>query len=296
MTGGTTAYRPRRSVLYMPSSNGRALEKAKSLPVDALILDLEDAVGPDHKEAARGAACAAVRSGEYGERELTIRVNGVGTPWHDADLAAACAAGPAGIVVPKVGSAAQVVALATAMEAHGAPAGTRLWAMIETPEAIFDVRDIARASDRLAVLVMGTNDLVKELRAEHVPGRVPLLTALSLSLLAAREAGVAILDGVYNDVRDEEGFAAECRQARELGFDGKTLIHPGQVAVCNETFSPSRAAVEEAEGILAAWEAGAGTGVVTYNGRMIENLHVDTARRVLDTHAAISARRGSGQD
>jgi citrate lyase subunit beta/citryl-CoA lyase len=295
MTGGTSAYRPRRSVLYMPSSNGRALEKAKSLPVDALILDLEDAVGPDHKETARDAACAAVRSGEYGERELTIRVNGVGTPWHDGDLAAACAAGPAGIVVPKVGSAAQVAALEAAMAVHGATEGTRLWAMIETPEAIFHVRDIARASGRLAVLVMGTNDLVKELRAEHVPGRAPLLTALSLSLLAAREAGVAILDGVYNDVRDEEGFAAECRQARELGFDGKTLIHPGQVAVCNETFSPSRAAVEEAEGILAAWEAGAGAGVVTYNGRLIENLHVDTARRVLDTHAAISARSGSGQ-
>jgi len=290
MSGGQAAYRPRRSVLYMPAANERALEKAKELPVDGLILDLEDAVGPDHKPAAREAACAAAGSGEYGERELTIRVNGVGTPWHEADLAAACAAGPAGIVVPKVGSAAQVRDLVAAMEAHGAPEGTALWAMVETPEAIFEVRGIARASGRLAVLVMGTNDLVKELRAAHVPGRAPLLTALSLALLAAREAGIAILDGVYNDVRDAEGFAAECAQGRDLGFDGKTLIHPGQVDACNAAFSPSAEAVQEARGILEAWEAGAGTGVVTYNGRMIENLHVDTARRVLDIDAAIRAR------
>ncbi len=290
MSGEHTAYRPRRSVLYMPASNERALEKAKTLPVDALILDLEDAVGPDHKPAARDAACAAVASGEYGERELTIRVNGAGTPWHEADLAAACAAGPSGIVVPKVGSAKQVKALVAAMEAYGAPEHTRLWAMVETPEAILRVRKIARASDRLALLVMGTNDLVKELRAEHVPGRAPLLTSLTLALLAAREAGVAILDGVYNDVRDADGFRAECVQGRDLGFDGKTLIHPGQVEPCNEVFSPSEEAVEEARGILAAWEAGAGAGVVTYQGRMIENLHVETARRVLDTHEAISAR------
>ncbi len=288
--GSPAAYRPRRSVLYMPSSNQRALEKARTLPVDGLILDLEDSVGPEHKETAREAACAAVRSGEYGLRELTIRVNGMDTPWHEDDFAAACAAGPDGIVVPKVGSAKQVKALVASMEGHGAPERTTLWAMVETPEAIFKVRKIAAASPRLAVLVMGTNDLVKELRAEHVPGRAPLLTSLSLALLAARRAGVAILDGVYNDVRDDEGFAAECRQGRDLGFDGKTLIHPGQVAVCNELFSPDADAVEQARGILAAWEAGAGTGVVTYNGRMIENLHVDTARRVLDTHAAISAR------
>jgi citrate lyase subunit beta/citryl-CoA lyase len=233
-----------------------------------------------------------VRSGEYGDRELTIRVNGMGTEWHEDDLAAACAAGPAGIVVPKVGSAKQVRALVAAMEAHGAPERTRLWAMIETPEAVRKVRKIAAASDRLAVLVMGTNDLVKELRAEHVPGRAPLLTSLSLALLAAREAGVAILDGVYNDVRDADGFVAECAQGRGLGFDGKTLVHPGQVDACNAAFSPSPEAVEEARGILAAWEADAGTGVVTYNGRMIENLHVETARRVLDIDAAVAARNG----
>jgi citrate lyase subunit beta / citryl-CoA lyase len=286
----STAYVPRRSVLYMPSSNERALEKAKTLPVDGLILDLEDAVGPGDKPAARDAACAAAGSGEYGHRELTIRVNGMGTEWHDADLEAACAAGPDGIVVPKVSSAKEVRQLADALVHYGAPERTRLWAMIETPEAIFNVRKIAKASDRLAVLVMGTNDLVKELQAEHVPGRAPLLTALSWSLLAARRSGIAILDGVYNNVKDADGFEEECVQGRDLGFDGKTLIHPGQVEVCNATFAPDESAVEEARGVIAAWDAGAGTGVVTYNGRMVENLHVDIARRVLATHEAITAR------
>jgi citrate lyase subunit beta/citryl-CoA lyase len=274
----------------MPSSNERALEKARTLPVDGLILDLEDAVGPDDKPAAREQACAAAASGGYGPREVTIRVNGIGTRWHDADLAAACAAGPDGIVVPKVGSAQEVVDLVAAMERHGAPDRTRLWAMVETPGAVLDARAIASASDRLAVLVLGTNDLVKELRARFVPGRAPLLAALSAVVLAARAAGVAVLDGVYNDVRDLEGFEVECRQGRDLGFDGKTLIHPGQVEACNAAFAPSEAEVEEARGILAAWEAGAGTGVVTYNGRMVENLHVDVARRVLATDEAIRAR------
>ncbi len=283
-------YRPRRSVLYMPSSNERALEKAKTLPVDGLILDLEDAVAPDAKDGARENACAAAASGEYGHREMTIRVNGLGTQWHDADLAAACAAGPDGIVVPKVGSAEDVDALVAAMERHGAPAGTRLWAMVETPGAVLSALDIAVASDRIAVLVLGTNDLVKELRARFVPGRGPLLTALTNVVLAARAAGVAVLDGVYNDVKDLAGFEVECRQGRDLGFDGKTLIHPGQVEACNAAFAPSQAEVEEARGILAAWEAGAGTGVVTYEGRMVENLHVDVARRVLATDEAIRAR------
>lgn len=289
--GEQTAYVPRRSVLYMPSSNERALEKAKTLPVDALILDLEDAVAPGAKEQARENACAAAASGEYGDREVTIRINGSGTQWHDADLAAAAAAGPAGVVVPKVGSADEVRSLVAAIEAAGAPEHTRLWAMVETPEAIFNVREIASASPRLAVLVMGTNDLVKELRADHVPGRGPLLTALQLSLLAAREAGIAILDGVYNDVKDAEGFEAECVQGRDFGFDGKTLIHPGQVEVCNSTFAPSEEAAAEARGILEAWEAGAGSGVVTHNGRMVESLHVDVARRVLATHDTIAGRR-----
>lgn len=282
---------PRRSVLYLPASNARALEKAKGLPVDGLILDLEDAVAPDDKPTAREQACAAASSGEYGPRELTIRVNGLGTPWHDADLEAACAAGPDGIVVPKVGSADEVRALVEAMERHGAPDRTRLWAMVETPRAVLDAREIAGASDRLAVLVLGTNDLVKELGARFVLGRAPVLTALSLVLLAAREAGVAVLDGVYNDVRDAEGFEAECRQGRDLGFDGKTLVHPGQVDACNAVFAPSADEVEDARGVLEAWEAGAGRGVVTYRGRMVENLHVDVARQVLATDEAVRARQ-----
>jgi citrate lyase subunit beta/citryl-CoA lyase len=287
---GDTAYRPRRSVLYMPSSNERALEKAKTLPVDGLILDLEDAVGPDHKEAARDNACAAAASGEYGSREVTIRVNGLGTRWHDDDLAAACAAGPDGIVVPKVDSADEVRGLVAAMERHGAPERTRLWAMVETPRSVLDVGEIAAASGRLAVLVIGTNDLVKELGARQVPGRGPLLTALSLALLAARRSGLAVLDGVWNDVQDLEGFEAECRQGRDMGFDGKTLIHPGQVGPCNAVFAPSEAEVEEARELLEAWEAGAGAGVVTHRGRMVENLHVEVARRVIATDEAIRAR------
>ena len=284
----TTAYRPRRSVLYLPSSNERALEKARTLPVDALILDLEDAVAPDAKEQARENACAAVRSGDYGRRELTIRVNGIGTRWHEDDLAAAAAAGPDAVVVPKVSSAAEVRQLVAALEAAGAPGHTKLWAMVETPVAMLHCEEIAAASERLTVLVMGTNDLAKELHAEHVPGRAPLLTGLGLCLLAARATGTVILDGVFNDVKDAEGFAAECLQGRQMGFDGKTLIHPGQVATCNDTFAPSEAQVEEARGILAAWEQGAGAGVVTFNGRMIENLHVETAQRVLSTHEAIA--------
>jgi citrate lyase subunit beta/citryl-CoA lyase len=276
-------------VLYLPASNERALEKAKTLPVDALILDLEDAVAPDAKVEARENACAAARSGAYGRRELTIRVNAAGTEWHDEDLRAACAAGPDGIVVPKVGSGEEVRALVAAMEAAGAPERTRLWAMVETPAAMLHCEQIAGASERLAVLVMGTNDLAKELHAEHVPGRQPLLTGLSLCLLAARATGTVILDGVYNDVKDADGFAAECRQGRELGFDGKTLVHPSQVEACNAAFAPSESAVADARGVLEAWEAGRGRGVVTYHGRMVEALHVETARRVLAVHEAISA-------
>ena len=289
MSATTTSFTPLRSVLYMPSSNERALEKAKGIACDGLILDLEDAVAPDAKPAARATAAAAASSGEYGRRTVAIRVNGLGTEWHDDDITAASQAGPAGIVVPKVNSADEVRGLVAAMEKAGAPAHTKLWAMVETPEAIFNVRELAAASDRLAVLVMGTNDLVKELYAEHVPGRAPLLTSLSLSLLAARAAGVAILDGVYNDVKNEDGFLAECEQGRQMGFDGKTLIHPSQVAPANEQFAPSEAAIEDARGVLEAWEAGKGTGVVTYKNKMVENLHVESAERTLSIAEAISA-------
>jgi citrate lyase subunit beta/citryl-CoA lyase len=285
------AFRPRRSVLYMPSSNQRALEKAKSIPCDGLILDLEDAVAPDAKPSARDAACAAASSGEYGGRELVVRINGADTEWHADDMAAACAAGPDAILVPKVNSADAVLQLVEAMAGHRAPEHTKLWAMVETPYAMLHAEDIAGASDRLTVLVMGTNDLAKELYAEHVPGRQPLLTGLSLALLAARATGKVIIDGVYNDVKDTEGFLAECQQGREMGFDGKTLIHPGQVEGANEAFAPSEKAVEDARGILQAWEDGKGSGVVTFNGRMIENLHVESAQRTLTMHEAITGLR-----
>jgi len=286
-----TTFRPRRSVLYMPSSNERALEKAKTLPVDALILDLEDAVAPDAKEAARENACAAARSGEYGRRELTIRVNGLGSQWHDADLAAAAAAGPDAVVVPKVGSADEVRALVAALQAAGAPDRTRLWAMVETPAAILHAAEIASASDRLACLVLGTNDLYKELGATFAPGRAAVMTSLQLAVLGARSAGVAVLDGVFNDVKDSDGFLAEARQGRELGFDGKTLIHPGQVEPANAVFAPSPEQVDEARAVIDAFEQAQaqGRGVATLNGRLIENLHVDTARKVLATADAIAA-------
>jgi len=282
-------FTPLRSVLYMPSANERALEKAKSLPCDAIILDLEDSVAPDAKPAARDAACAAVRSKEYGRRVLIIRVNSMDTQWHEDDLRAACAAGPDAIAVPKVSSGAEVKALVAKMEEYGAPASTTLWAMVETPYAMLHAYEIASASPRLSVLVMGTNDLVKELYAEHVPGRHSVATGLQLCLLAARAAGKQILDGVYNNVKDPEGFAAECAQGRAMGFDGKTLIHPDQVGPCNEAFAPSDEQVEDAKGLIAAFEDGLahGKGVSTYKGQLVESLHVATARKVLATREAI---------
>ncbi|HET6666370.1 MAG TPA: CoA ester lyase [Intrasporangium sp.] len=285
------SFRPRRSVLYMPSSNERALEKAKALPVDALILDLEDAVAPDVKDAARENACAAAKSGEYGNRELTIRVNGIGTQWHDADIAAASAAGPDAIVVPKVSSADEVRSLVAAMEAAGAPERTRLWAMIETPVAVLHAEAIARASDRLTCFVIGTNDLYKELAASYRPGRGAIQTSLQLIALGARAGGISVVDGVFNNVKDAAGFRDEAEQGRELGFDGKTLIHPGQVHVANEVYGPSPEEIADARAVIEAFEAAraAGKGVATLNGRLIENLHVDTARKVLATAAAIAA-------
>lgn len=290
MTEHQDDLRPRRSVLYMPAANERALEKAKTIPADAIIFDLEDAVAPEAKEDARAKATAAARSGEYGNRELTIRCNGLDTPWGADDIAAAAAAGPAGIVIPKVANAAHLDEVAAVMDAASAPAHTRIWAMVETPEAIFAAREIAGHA-RVGVLVMGTNDLAKELRASLVPGRAPLLPHLATALLAAREAGTVILDGVYNDVKNPEGFAAEAQQGAEMGFDGKTLIHPSQVEPTNTIWAPSADEIDLAERTIAAFtEAEAdGRGVVTVDGRMIENLHVDNARRTLATAAAIAA-------
>ncbi len=290
----TSDLRPRRSVLYMPAANERALEKAKSIPADAIIFDLEDAVAPDAKELARSQAIAAATSGEYGNRELTVRCNGLDTPWGADDLAAvgaasAAGAGPAAVVIPKVSSVAYLDDIDGRLTAAGAPASLRIWAMVETPTAILDVRAIA-AHPRVAVLVMGTNDLAKELRLPLVPGRAGLVPHLATSILAAREAGKIILDGVYNNVQDADGFVSEATQGFQLGFDGKTLIHPGQVDPTNEVWAPSETDVDYARRVIDAFtEAEAdGRGVVTVDGRMIENLHVDNARRTLAIADAIA--------
>jgi citrate lyase subunit beta/citryl-CoA lyase len=277
----------------MPGANERALEKAKTIDADALILDLEDSVAPDAKAQGRENVVAAVKSGEYGHRELAIRVNSIGTEWHDDDVKAAAAAGPDAILVPKVESAEQVRSLVAAIEAAGAPEHTQLWAMIETPRALLHAEEIAAAHDRLTVIVMGTNDIVNETYGLHVPGRNPVvLTALAWTLIAVRAAGKVVIDGVYNDVRNEEGFAAEARQGREMGFDGKTLIHPSQVEPANEAFSPSEADIERARGLIAAFEEAkaAGAGVATYNNKLVEELHVRDANRILAFAQALSSR------
>jgi citrate lyase subunit beta / citryl-CoA lyase len=279
--------RPRRSVLYMPAANERALEKAQSIPADALIFDLEDAVAPDAKDAARANAVAAASSGAYGAREITIRCNGLDTPWGAADLAAAATSGAAAVVIPKVNFVSALDAVSAALNAAGAPSTMTIWAMVETPTAIFDVRAIA-AHPRVNVLVMGTNDLAKEIRST---GRPALTPYLATAVLAAREAGVAILDGVFNDVKNADGFAAECVEGQRMGFDGKTLIHPSQVEPCNTTWAPTDDEIAYAQRVIAAFDEALadGRGVVTVDGRMIENLHVDNARRTLAVAAAIAA-------
>jgi len=274
----------------MPGANERALDKAKSIPADALILDLEDAVAPDAKVEARGRVCAAAASGEYGNREIIIRANGLDTAWHADDIRAIAQAGPAAVLVPKINSAADVAAVERALEAADAPHHTRIWAMLETPVAMLHAEEIATSSERLAVLVMGTNDLAKELHAEHVPGRQPLLYALSHCLLAARMADKVVLDGVYNDIKNADGFHDECVQGAQMGFDGKTLIHPSQVEPCNDAFAPDAAELDRAKGLILAFEEAEaqGKGVATFEGRMIENMHVDNARRALAMAAAIA--------
>jgi citrate lyase subunit beta/citryl-CoA lyase len=281
--------RPRRSVLYMPGSNARALEKAKSLPADALILDLEDAVAPDAKAAARDQVCAAVKAGGYVHRELVIRINALDTPWGMADLAAAASAAPDAVLLPKPGAGGDIVRAAEALSRAGAPDRTRLWAMVETPIAILNLREIASASPRLACLVMGTNDLVKETRADLSANRRPALYWLSATVTAARAFGLDALDGVYNNFKDAEGFRSECVHGRRLGFDGKTLIHPDQVAVANEVFAPPEAEVAWAKKIIAAFELreSKGKGVITVDGRMVELLHAEMARRTVAIAEAI---------
>ena len=288
--------RPRRSVLYMPGSNLRALEKAKTLPADGLILDLEDAVAPDAKETARTQVAQAVKAGGFGNRELFIRVNGIDTPWFSADIEAAVHAAPDAILVPKIATPQQLDLIGQRLLDMRADKRIRIWAMIETPLAIFNaVALAAQARDseyRLGGLVMGTNDIAKETRARIVPGRTPMLGWLSTCVLAARTYGIDILDGVYNNLGDADGFARECAEARDLGFDGKTLIHPNQIEPCNAAFSPTPDEVTQARAIIAAFALpeNKGKGVVQVGGRMVELLHAEMAQRTVAVADAIEAR------
>lgn len=281
--------RPRRSVLYMPGSNARALEKAKTLAADALILDLEDAVAPDAKALAREQVCKAVVEGGYGSRELIIRTNGLDTPWGKDDIIAAAKAAPDAILLPKVETAAQVQETEALLKQHG-QAKTAIWCMMETPKGILHAEQIASSSPRLAALVMGTSDLVKDLNAQHTPSRLPVITALGLCLLAARAYDLAILDGVYLDLDDDAGFEAACKQGLELGFDGKTLIHPKTLEITNRVYAPSEAQVAWAQKIIAAFEAATkeGKGVVLVDGKLIENLHVEQAKKLAALADAIT--------
>jgi citrate lyase subunit beta / citryl-CoA lyase len=286
--------RPRRSVLYMPGSNARAIEKARTLPVDGVVLDLEDAVGPEAKEAARAQVAQAVKAGGFGAREVFVRVNGIDTPWHADDLAAAAQAAPDAVLVPKISHPDQLEMIGRRLLDMHADRKTRVWAMIETPLAVFNILAIAaQARDsetRLAGLVLGTNDLAKETRARIVPGRAPMLPWLSMCVLGARTHGIDILDGVYNDLADADGFARECAQARDLGFDGKTLIHPNQIAPCNAAFTPDAEEVAQARKLIAVFDLpeNKDKGVVQVDGRMVERMHAEMARRTVAIAEAIA--------
>jgi citrate lyase subunit beta/citryl-CoA lyase len=285
-------FRPRRSVLYMPGANARALDKARSLPCDGLIFDLEDAVAADAKEVARGNVVSALKQGDYGYRELIVRVNALDTPWGAEDVAAVARLGIDGVLFPKVETLLQVDAAISALDAAGGRS-VAVWFMVETPLAVLDVRRLAAHSARLAVLVMGTSDLVKELRARHTEGRDNLAFALQHCVLAARALGLDLLDGVHLDFRNEVSFRAACRQARDMGFDGKSLIHPAQVEPANEIFGYDDAAVAQARRVLEVWEAAQAQskGVAVLDGQLIENLHAAEAERVL---ALARALRGRG--
>ena len=289
--------RPRRSVLYMPGSNARALEKARELPADGLILDLEDAVAPEAKAQAREAIVKSIKNGGFGDREVLVRINGLDTRWWVEDLDAIASAKPDAVLVPKVSNPGQLQDLAARIVDMGTDPHVRVWAMMETPLAMLNVGEIAASAldseTRLAGFVMGTNDLAKDTRARLVPGRAPMLPWLMNCVAAARAYGLDILDGVYNELGNAEGFAEECRQARDLGFDGKTLIHPRQIEPCNEAFSPTPEEVETAHKMIAAFEepGNENKGVIQIDGRMVERLHADMARQTVAIADAIAKRK-----
>ncbi len=282
--------RPRRSVLYVPGSNARALEKARTLPADALILDLEDAVAPDAKAAARQGILDALAVGGYGRREILVRVNGLDGEWGHDDIAAIAKSGADAILLPKIEGAEMVREAEALMVACDAPPEMAIWCMIETPLGVLHAEEIAWGSSRLGGLVMGTSDLAKDLHCLHTPDRLPLAASLSLCILAARAHGLAILDGVHLDLDDDEGFAASCGQGLAFGFDGKTLIHPRTIDTANAVFAPSADELDWSERIIAAHAEAAerGQGVVVVDGRLVESLHVENARRILGLAAMIT--------
>jgi len=288
--------RPRRSVLYVPGTNSRALDKARALAVDAVILDLEDSVPPEGKEAARAQVTKAVAAAAFGAREVIVRINGLDTDWWLDDLNAAARAKPNAILVPKVSIPGHLEDVAERLVDISADHKIRIWAMMETSLAMVNAREIAAAAKdvetRLTCLVLGTNDLAKETRARIVPGRAPMLSWLMTCIAAAHAYGLDILDGVYDDLGDPDGFARECTQARDMGFDGKTIIHPRQIEACNAAFAPSADEVAQAKEIIAAFDRpeNAGKGVIALHGRMVERLHVDMARRTVAISEAIAAR------
>ena len=294
--------RPRRSVLYMPGSNARAIEKARELPADGIILDLEDAVAPEAKAMARDLIRKALEKGGFGDREVFVRINGLDTRWWVDDLHAVADVRPDAVLVPKISDPHQLQDLAARIVDMGTDPHIRVWAMMETPLAMLNVGDIAASAldseTRLSGFVMGTNDLAKDTRAQIVPGRAPMLPWLANCVAAARAFGLDILDGVYNDLGDAEGFAAECRQGRDLGFDGKTLIHPKQIEACNEALSPAPEEVEAARKIIAAFDLpeNAGKGVIQIEGRMVERLHAEMARRTVEIADAIAQREPAAQE
>lgn len=288
--------RPRRSLLFMPASNARAIEKARTLPADGIVLDLEDAVAPEAKADAREQAFAAVAAGGFGPREVFVRLNGIDTPWFADELEAAALHAPDAIIVPKIAHPDQFELIGERLLSLKADVKTRVWAMIETPAAIFNLPALAAmardSETRLAGFILGTNDLAKDTHARLVPGRAPMLNWLSQAVLAARAYGIAVIDGVYNDIADGEGFMRECEQGRDFGFDGKALIHPGQIGPCNAVFSPTEAEIEAAQRVLAAFERPENhdKGVVQVEGRMVERLHADMAARTIAIADAIAAR------
>ena len=284
---------PRRSILYMPGSNARALEKAKSLKADGYIFDLEDAVAPDAKQVARENIVKAIRENDYGNREIVIRVNAIGTPWVHDDIKAACEVGPDAILIPKVEDGETINTIHNLIMGFDAPKTMKIWAMIETPNGVLNAQEIAGSDDILECLVMGTSDLVNDLGARHTVDRAPLYYSLGHAVLAARTTGVSIIDGVHLDLNDDDGYRASCVQGRDFGFDGKSLIHPKQIDMANRIFGPDEDEVDQANQIIAAYEdaLSKGDGIALLDGKLIENLHVENAKRTLHMAKIIESRK-----